>query len=162
MKLSLKRALNENANFSEFIFDTEKMHPISGVGLVHMGNPAFEEEEDCGGMGDCGCSACEEMHDEMHDHEEEEEHHYHSTGRDRYAKGGDELEMVLSNLQELVNDCTDLLEMMQDCDDVEEWVQEKIATSQDRIHAVHGYVKYKTREPGDEHGRAMLVVRRKS
>ena len=161
MKLSLKRALNERANFAEFILDTEKMHPMSGAGLAHMGGTAYEEEEDCGGTGDCGCAACDEMHDEMHHHEEEEEeHHYHSTGRDRYAKGGDELEMVLSNLQELVNDCTDLLEMMQNCDDVEEWVQEKIATSQDRIHAVHGYVKYKTREPGDEHGRQMLVVRR--
>jgi len=158
MKLSLKRALNENANFAEFILDTEKMHPMSGAGLAHMGGPAFEEtEEDCDGAGDCGCAACEEMH--AHE-EEEEHHHHHHMHRDRHAKGGDELDMVLSNLQEIVNDCTDLLEMMQNCDDVEEWVQEKIATSQDRIHAVHGYVKYKTREPGDEHGRQMLVVRR--
>ena len=162
MRYSLKRALLEGAGYEEFAIP-RKMHMGHGSqGTILNVPPTFsfqtsEEEEDCDGTGDCGCAACEDNHE----HEEEEEHyHHHDHSRDRYAKGGDELEMVLSNLQELVNDCTDLLEMMQDCDDVEEWVQEKIATSQDRIHAVHGYVKYKTREPGDEHGRAMLVVRR--
>lgn len=162
MRYSLKKALlGEGAGYDGFT--GSHMMKMVNPGVMNMPSsfnfPQMEtyEEEDCEGTEDCGCAACEE-----HEHEEEDEEHYHDHHhhRDRYAKGGDELEMVLSNLQELVNDCTDLLEMMQDCGDVEEWVQEKIATSQDRIHAVHGYVKYKTREPGDEHGRQMLVVRR--
>jgi hypothetical protein len=156
MKLSLKRALNENANFAEFILDTDDMQAVPGYGLANMGGPAFEEEDEgCGGTGDCGCSACEAAHE--HEEDEMDDHHMH---RDRHAAGGDELDMVLSNLQELVNDCTDLLKMMKNSKDVEEWVQEKIATSQDRIHAVHGYMKYKNHKPDDDSRHAMLVVRR--
>ncbi len=146
-KLSLKRALLEGAGYEEFILDEPaSMSKAPGVGLAYISSGGSSS---CGAG--CDCESCNHKHQK----------HDHTHSRDRHAKSGDELEMVLSNLDQIIRQAQDLVEMMHDCDDVEEWVQEKIATSADRIDAVHGYVSYKVGGSGSHrehhHGGEMGV-----
>lgn len=146
-RLSLKRALLEGAGYEEFIIDApESMFQVPGKGLAYVSGGSSG-----GCSSGCSCSQCSEKH------------HGHGHGRDHddhNVKGGDEKEMVLSNLTRLAQFCQDLIEMMQDRDDVEEWVQEKIATSADRIEAVHGYISYEKggNSPDSHHDIAVFTL----
>ena len=136
-RLSLKRALLEGAGYEEFIIDApDSMFQAPGKGLAYMSG---SKSGGCGS--DCDCDPCKEKH----------HHHDHADHADLDVKGGDEKEMVMSNLNRLVQFCQDLMEMMQDSDDIEEWVQEKIATSADRIEAVHGYISYEKGGNSSDH-----------
>jgi len=148
-RLSLKRALLEGAGYEEFIIDApESMFQMPGKGLAHMSGVKS------GGRGsDCGCDSCKGKH---HHHQHHDQHDHGNLD----VKGGDEKEMVMSNLNRLVQFCQDLMEMMHDSHDIEEWVQEKIATSADRIEAVHGYISYEKggNSPGSHHDVAVFTL----
>jgi len=130
-KLSLKRALLEGAGYEEYVISVpERMLQVPGQGLAYMSG-------DMGGgctgePGGCGCSACELNHQDE-------------------PVGGDELRMVLANLDRIESFAHDLSTLMAQCDDVEEWVQEKIATVEDRLEAVHGYISYKMKDKMGNH-----------
>jgi hypothetical protein len=51
--------------------------------------------------------------------------------------------MVRQQLARIVNDATALHNALQDDDDLPAWVQLKISTAEDRLHAASDYLRYK-------------------